>query len=223
LSYFNDGRYELKVLVNGDIRRIVIDDRLPFDSDNKLVGISTGAKNQLWPSFVEKAYMKLMGGYDFPGSNSAVDLHVLTGWIPEHIDLQSGSFERERTWSRITTGFLRGDCMMTVGTNDKTALNIHNIKLLPSHDYAVTEIKEMNDERWVTLLDSRICGSECECGGSGSCPSKSPPLSARGCNGWDRGPRYTLGRYMRDVRRVVYQLEPEFVWESCYISWIMAA
>jgi calpain-7 len=170
LSYFNDGRYELKVLVNGDIRRIVIDDRLPFDSDNKLVGISTGAKNQLWPSFVEKAYMKLMGGYDFPGSNSAVDLHVLTGWIPEHIDLQSGSFERERTWSRITTGFLRGDCMMTVGTNDKTALNIHNIKLLPSHDYAVTEIKEMNDERWVTLLDSRICGSECECGGSGSCP-----------------------------------------------------
>jgi hypothetical protein len=24
---------------------------------------------------------------------------------------------------------------------------------------------------------------------------------------------------MRDVRRVVYQLEPEFVWESCYISW----
>ncbi|KAG2137312.1 hypothetical protein BD769DRAFT_1437574 [Suillus cothurnatus] len=202
LSYFNDGRYELKVLVN------VIDDRLPFDSDNKLVGISTGAKNQLWPSFVEKAYMKLMGGYDFPGSNSAVDLHVLTGWIPEHIDLQSGSFERERTWSRITTGFLPrytpsihfitmltlaiGDCMMTVGTNDKTALNIHNIKLLPSHDYAVTEIKEMNDERWVTLLDSRICGSECECGGSGSCPSK--------------GPRYTLD----DICAT---------FEGLYISW----
>ncbi|KAG1878778.1 hypothetical protein F4604DRAFT_1754108 [Suillus subluteus] len=172
LSSSNDGRYELKVLVNGDFRRIVIDDRLPFDSNNKLVGISTGAKNQLWPSFVEKAYMKLMGGYDFLGSNSAIDLHVLTGWIPEHIDLQSASFERERTWSRIITGFSRGDCMITVGTNDKTALNynIHNVKLLPSHDYAVTDIKEMNDERWVTLLDSRICDSECECGGSGSCP-----------------------------------------------------
>jgi calpain-7 len=79
---------------------------------------------------------------------------------------------------------------MTVGTNDKTALsyNIHSIKLLPSHDYAVTgaypflvrygqrltcaDIKETNDERWVTLLDSRICGSECECSGSGSCPSR---------------------------------------------------
>ncbi|KIK39167.1 hypothetical protein CY34DRAFT_770204 [Suillus luteus UH-Slu-Lm8-n1] len=167
LSSSDDGRHELKVLVNGDFRRVIIDDRLPFDANDKLVGISTGAKNQLWPSLVEKAYMKLMGGYDFLGS-------VLTGWIPEHIDLRSASFERERTWSRIITGFARGDCMMTIGTNDKTALsyNIHSIKLLPSHDYAVTDIKETNDERCVTLLDSRICGSECECSGSGSCPSR---------------------------------------------------
>jgi len=26
---------------------------------------------------------------------------------------------------------------MTVGTDDKTALKIHGVKLLPSHDYAV--------------------------------------------------------------------------------------
>ncbi|KAJ8581144.1 cysteine proteinase [Rhizopogon salebrosus TDB-379] len=167
------GRYELKVLVNGDFRRIVIDDCLPFDEHDKLLGISTGPKNQLWPSFVEKAYMKLMGGYDFLGSNSAIDLHVLTGWIPEHVDLQSASFERERTWSRIMTGFPRGDCVMTVGTNDKTALKIHDVKLLPSHDYAVTGIRESNDERWVTLLDSRLCSPPCECltnSASGSCP-----------------------------------------------------
>ncbi|KAG1781967.1 hypothetical protein EV702DRAFT_1192623 [Suillus placidus] len=53
-----------------------------------------------------------------------------------------------------------GDCMMTVGTNDKTALNIHTVKFLPSHDYAVTDIKETNDERWVTLLDSTVCSSD---------------------------------------------------------------
>ncbi|KAG1739095.1 uncharacterized protein EDB91DRAFT_1237555 [Suillus paluster] len=165
----HDGRYDLKVLVNGDFRRVIIDDRLPFDHNNNLLGVSTGPKNQLWPSFVEKAYMKLMGGYDFLGSNSAIDLHVLTGWIPEHIDLQSASFERERTWSRIITGFPKGDCIMTVGTNDKTALKIDNVNLLPSHDYAVTDIRESHDERWVTLLDSRICTPSCECDSS-ACP-----------------------------------------------------
>jgi len=68
---------------------------------------------------------------------------------------------------------------MTVGTDDKTALKIHGIKLLPSHDYAVTgrlivrklpcivsfvtDIRESKDERWVTLLDSRVCSLSSEC------------------------------------------------------------
>ncbi|KIK77356.1 hypothetical protein PAXRUDRAFT_835008, partial [Paxillus rubicundulus Ve08.2h10] len=101
-------------------------------------------------------YMKLMGGYDFPGSNSAIDLHVLTGWIPEHVELQSAFFERERTWRRMLDGFRKGHCVLTVGTDAKTMRKIEGVKLLPSHCYAVVDVREIEDERWMTLFDSAV-------------------------------------------------------------------
>ncbi|KAI5986901.1 hypothetical protein EDD15DRAFT_1523894 [Pisolithus albus] len=166
------GRYDIKVLINGTFRRISIDDALPFDPNGNPIGISTGVKNVVWPALLEKAYMKLMGGYDFPGSNSAVDLHALGGWIPEFIDLHSAPFEKERTWMKLLNGFQKGHCVLTVGTDSRTTRRIKGLKLLPLHNYAVIgmlscsvfshslklriDIRETVDDRWMTLLDSRV-------------------------------------------------------------------
>ncbi|KAI6029389.1 hypothetical protein BKA83DRAFT_4218216 [Pisolithus microcarpus] len=150
------GRYDIKVLINGTHRRVTIDDALPFDSNGNPIGISTGVKNVLWPALLEKAYMKLMGGYDFPGSNSAVDLHALGGWIPEFIDLHSAPFEKERTWMKLLNGFQKGHCVLTVGTDSRTTRRIKGLRLLPLHNYAVIDIRETVDDRWMTLLDSRV-------------------------------------------------------------------
>ena len=48
----------------------MIDDRLPVDVFGNLLCSHSNSKDEFWISLLEKAYMKVMGGYDFPGSSS---------------------------------------------------------------------------------------------------------------------------------------------------------
>lgn len=82
------GKYIVKLFLNGIYRKVVVDDLLPVDAAGNLLcssGEVTSTSMELWVSIIEKAYLKVNGGYDFPGSNSGIDLYALTGWIPEHV------------------------------------------------------------------------------------------------------------------------------------------
>lgn len=82
------GQYVLRYYFNGTYRRVTIDDRLPISaSERRLFVIDRNDDRLLWPALVEKAYLKIRGGYDFPGSNSGTDVWILTGWIPEQLFL----------------------------------------------------------------------------------------------------------------------------------------
>ncbi|KAF1778381.1 Peptidase C2, calpain, domain III [Phytophthora cactorum] len=88
-------------------------------SSGQLLSSCTTRKNELWVSLIEKAYLKLNGGYDFPGGNSGIDLFALTGWIPERVpvsELIDAPNTEERLWEQLKSAFHYGDCIITMST-----------------------------------------------------------------------------------------------------------
>lgn len=164
--YNPSGVYMVKLWLNGVARRVVVDDYLPVDTDGNLLCSHTavlgGNKNnlELWVPILEKAYMKMCGGYDFPGSNSGVDLFSLTGWIPEKLFLPEDSshikdFETpiERCWERLFGASSSNDCLITLATSkDLTEAQANAVGLHTDHAYAVLKIiKLSNGNRFLQL------------------------------------------------------------------------
>ena len=72
-----NGKYIFRFYFNGCWRRVEIDDRLPTSKSKRTLHVVDRAHpDLLWPALLEKAYLKIRGGYDFPGSNSATDVAV---------------------------------------------------------------------------------------------------------------------------------------------------
>ena len=137
-----NGKYLVRLNFNGCFRKVTIDDRLPMSTNERLLHvIDRNNPHLLWPALIEKAYLKIRGGYDFPGSNSGTDLWILTGWLPEHVFLHHDETDVDRTWRRMYDGFNYGDNLITIGTGKMSKKAELELDLVAEHDYAVVDLK----------------------------------------------------------------------------------
>ena len=147
------GKYMVKLHINGVPRKVIIDDLLPVSRHNQLLCSYSNNHGELWISLLEKAYMKVMGGYDFPGSNSNIDLHALTGWIPERWAIRPGEpdFNKDNLYNVLLTRLHKGDVLVTVATGELSDLDADRTGLVPTHAYAVLDVRKVNGERLLQL------------------------------------------------------------------------
>ena len=116
-------------------------------------------------SLLEKAYMKVMGGYDFPGSNSNIDLHALTGWIPERQSLK-GDADKNVLFDRLMTGLHKGDVLITAATGQLSDMDADRAGLVTTHAYALLDMRSVHGKRLCQLKNPwshlRWKGNFCE-------------------------------------------------------------
>ncbi|KAI8634813.1 PALB protein [Xylariaceae sp. FL1651] len=168
-----NGRYIFRMFFNGCFRKVVIDDRLPASSSERtLYVVDRQNPSLIWPALIEKAYLKIRGGYDFPGSNSGTDLSILTGWIPQQLFLQSDEVDWNATWRRVKKAYDYGDVVITLGTGHLSSDEEETLGLAGEHDYAVLDMIETPESKRLLVKNPWCDGLAWK--GIGSATSKAP-------------------------------------------------
>ncbi|KAF2661480.1 calpain-like protease palB/rim-13 [Lophiostoma macrostomum CBS 122681] len=155
-----NGKYVVRLNFNGCWRKVIIDDRLPSSSNRVLHVMDRQTPGLLYPALLEKAYLKLRGGYDFPGSNSCSDLFAFTGWVPEQIYLQEAETVPAQLWDRIYNGFDIGAVLITAGTGKMSPGQERTLGLEGQHSYAVLDMVQTDDECLLFLKNPWAEGKE---------------------------------------------------------------
>lgn len=184
------GQYNVCLHLNGCLRTVIVDDGLPFyetsdgghaqNNGRSLICASVDHPDGaliLMPSLIEKAYLTVLRTYAPAGSLPAEDLNVLTGWLPEVIQLPdlianarskslpSPPFQRERAWQRVYQGWTQGVLLICAGTSGGASGEVAAAdmvppaqdnsvsELVPGHTYAVLSMAVKDDERILHLMN----------------------------------------------------------------------
>ena len=97
---------------------IDIDDELfGLDSLNK-IGLTTTARNELWPALLEKAILKLYNSATLQlSTNPSFEIFHLSGWIPEIIKFSEIS-DKSQLFIKIKQNFEDGNVLLCLGMDD---------------------------------------------------------------------------------------------------------
>lgn len=147
------GKYMMKVHLNGTRRQVTVDDFLPIDENGSATSILAFAEEHpdvVWPAIVEKIFLKVVGR-DFAGSDSAHDLRLLTGWIPEEIFLQTDGLDIIKLGSTLHHNWLSGHVLITLGSGKLSEEEEMSEGVISEHNYAVVGIREAHGDYTLSL------------------------------------------------------------------------
>lgn len=82
-----------------------------------------------------------------------IDLHALTGWIPERVAIRVGEadFNADALYEKIRTRLERGDVLATVATGALPDAEAERTGLVPTHAYAVLDVRLANVSDLITF------------------------------------------------------------------------
>ncbi|KAK2960877.1 putative Ubiquitin-conjugating enzyme E2 J2 [Blattamonas nauphoetae] len=190
--YPQNGIFTVRLFVNGVWRSTMVNDSFPATTmqigGNHLFGIPSSSTQQpqysllcshstipseMWVSILEKAYLQVFGAnYDFNGSQSGVDIHILSGWIPDRWSLKEENKiklqqkldskpaeerikflaeKKEKKWRKIQSGMELNMAVVTISTRCLSTQEMDDTGLLTNHAYAVMSTVEVGPNKMVQM------------------------------------------------------------------------
>jgi calpain-7 len=73
-----------------------------------------------------------------------IDLHVLTGWIPERMAIRASEpdFSADALFDKLLDRLHKGDVLVTVATGEMSEAEAERSGLVPTHAYAVLDVRK---------------------------------------------------------------------------------
>jgi calpain-15 len=164
------GVYSLRFYIDGEIKNVIIDDRIPYDKRLKSTPFSKISKSQnIWPLLIEKAWAKHLGSYQNTISGNPKELFKILTGAPSY-SLKTDDYptegERDALWHKLQNLYFQNYfiCAATLSYDDKQTNNeisrllmeIKSLGIPPNHAYSCLFFFEFNhSEKKLRLVKLR--------------------------------------------------------------------